>query len=204
MVGQRSFGEISPHVFHLIASALHSPTPGSPFPLPKPNILVPIHLCMNSTPLLGRLGRVRIHRPLLRRARRVKIQPQLPPIKLPTLQHIQRLLRALDVRKVRVRKAARLARSPVNGHAHVRDVRNAAEQVVEVLVRHLKRHVADEERSGGRVLAAGRHLPRPRHGVLHDDATAFVRLHVHRFDGLGGAVWIVELDVAKSDRRASF
>ena len=174
------------------------------FPLHPLSALLPIP-CAQSQPTVFLLSltrllprRVRIHRPLPTGTRRVVIQPQLPPIKFPAIQLFQRCLGTLHIRKVRVRKATRLACSPINGHAHIDDVGDAAEQVVEILVRHLERHVADEERLGGRVLATSGLRARLGHGVLHDDATAFEALHVHRFNGFGGAGGVVEFDVAET------
>lgn len=46
---------------------------------------------------------------------------------------------------------SRLTRPPVNGHTDVHDVADITEEIVEVLVRHLKGHVADEQGIGGRV-----------------------------------------------------
>lgn len=48
-----------------------------------------------------------------------------------------------------MRKTPGLPRATVNGNAHVDDVAHLAEELVQLAVRHVKGHVADEEGAGG-------------------------------------------------------
>ena len=100
-------------------------------------------------------------------------------------------------------EASGLACPAVDGDTDVHDVADIAEEIVQVLVRHLKRHVANEERLCGRVglvVAAGT----AGLGVglslveLADEVAALEDLHVKVVDGSLGVFDVLELDVSES------
>ncbi len=94
-----------------------------------------------------------------------------------------------------------LAGSSVNGHADVDDVSNVTEQLVEISVRHLEGEVTNEEGLGGLVLGArfvgGLVL------VIDDQATAFEDGLVLGFDGCGGLLDGLILDISESTKHIS-
>ncbi len=89
-----------------------------------------------------------------------------------------------------------LAGSSVNGNTDVNDVSNVAEKLVEISVGHLESEVADEERLGGCVLGAW--LVGGLVLVVDDQTTAFEDLLVLGFDGCGGLLDGLKLDISKS------
>lgn len=125
-------------------------------------------------------------------------------------QHAQGLHGALDVNEVGVGEAPRLAGAAIDCDAHVDHIPDAAEQVVQVAICHLERHVADEEGLGGRILgslgslssraarAARVHFFAGVCGVLYDEATAFEELLVQGGNGVGRGIDLFEVDIPKA------
>jgi hypothetical protein len=118
---------------------------------------------------------------------------------------------ARNVDKVSVGKASGLAGPAVNGNANVENVLDVAEKLVEVLVRHFKRHVADEEGAGrlsgleGALFpwrAPGPGLVRVPGGAgaveLADKVAALEDLLVEVVDGSLGIGQVLEVDVTKA------
>lgn len=144
--------------------------------------------------------------PLRPLARAAVVHAQPPAVDLLILKHFFGFGGAGLVDEVSVGEAAGLAGATVDGDAHVEHVPDLAEQVVEVAVAHLERHVADEERLAGRIdgaLVAARTL-RPvgllaAAVVLHRQAAAVEDTLVHLHDGGGGLFVGLELDVAEPD-----
>lgn len=102
-----------------------------------------------------------------------------------------------------MREAARLARAAIDGDAHVDDVADFAEEVVEFAVGHVEGHVADEEGAGGGGGAGGvavgaREERGARGGVLDGEGAAFEGFVVEGFDGLGGGGGGGEVYVAET------
>lgn len=89
-----------------------------------------------------------------------------------------------------MRETPWLACSSVDCHAHVDDVADLAEEVVELAVGHVEGHVADEEGAGGGRGVGGAGAERvgagAGGGVLDGQATAFEGLVVVIFDGGSG------------------
>jgi hypothetical protein len=94
-----------------------------------------------------------------------------------------------------------LTGSSVNGNTDVDDVSNVAEQLVEISVGHLESEVADEERLGGLVLFAW--LVGGLVLVVDDHTAAFEDGFVLGFDGCGGLVDGLKLDISKSAKYLS-
>jgi hypothetical protein len=118
-------------------------------------------------------------------------------------KNLLRLGGAGNVDEVCVGEASGLAGPAVDGNTDVHDIANVAEEVVQVLVRHLEGHVANEESLRGRVgnvAAAGR----GRLGVglgpveLADEVAALEDLHVQVVDGGLGVLDVLEVDVSES------
>ena len=117
---------------------------------------------------------------------------------------VQRLLRhggTLDVNEVSVGEASGLAGPAVDSDTDINDVANVAEKVVQVLVRHLERHVADEEGLGrgvgGVCLVAV--LPALLGLVeLADQVAALEDLHIEVLNGRLGVLNALVLDVSES------
>lgn len=106
-----------------------------------------------------------------------------------------------------MRKASWLAGASINGNADVDDVLDATEKIAEVSVRHFKRHVANEEGSGRRVLCYIRAIAalvvrrvRRAGGILDSDPTAFKQLHVEVFEGGVCRFLSREIDVGKAEQ----
>ena len=102
-----------------------------------------------------------------------------------------------------MREAPGLARAAVNGDAHVDDVADLAEEVVEFAVGHVEGHVADEEGAGGgggagRVAVGAREERGAGGGVLDGEGAAFEGFVVEGFDGLGGGGGGGEVYVAET------
>jgi hypothetical protein len=120
------------------------------------------------------------------------------------LQNLPSLGGAGHVDEVGMSETSGLAGPPVNGNTDIHDVANVAEEVVEVLVRHLEGHVSDEESLGGRIAleVAGRTA---RHGVvlgrveLHDKVATFENLHVEVVDGGLRVRDALKLDVSETE-----
>ena len=143
--------------------------------------------------------------PLRRHTRRLRgrdavINSQLPPVQLLPLQELHRLDRAVDVDEVGVGETPRLSRAAINRYPDVDDVAHLAEQVAEVLVRHLEGHVADEEGLGGWVDAGLLAAVDGRAWAveLHGETATLEDLLVGGFDCLGGVVDALEFDVAET------
>lgn len=88
-----------------------------------------------------------------------------------------------------MRKASWLAGSSVNGDTDVNDILDLAEEIVEVLIRHLEGHVADEEGFRRRVPGSeARSVAGPffLEGVLDEHAAALEDLLVEGLHGFGG------------------
>ncbi len=83
-----------------------------------------------------------------------------------------------------MRKTSGLTRSSINGNSNINDISDATEEVCEIAVCHLKRHVTDEEGLGGRVdgLARGGGLGIEATciagGVLNCETAAFEEGHI--------------------------
>lgn len=145
--------------------------------LPSRNSVTPLLLLISS-----------LHPPPRRLA---IVHPQCPVTDLSPTQRQQRLLRALNIREIRMREPSRLARSPINRHPDINHVSDFAEQVIEFAIRHVEGHVADEEGSGwGRGFGAGaeRGGACALRGVLDGEAAAFEWLVIVHLDGLGGCL----------------
>ena len=84
-----------------------------------------------------------------------KINPESSSIDLLFLQIFHALLRASHVRKVRMCETPRLTRSSIDRDSDICDIPNVAEKFMEVLVGHVKGHVADEESPRWRMRLAG-------------------------------------------------
>jgi hypothetical protein len=102
-------------------------------------------------------------------------------------------------------EASRLARPPVDGDSDVHNVANAAEEIVQVLVRHLEGHVADEKGLGGLVdsIVAATAAAAARRVcllavVLDNKVAAFEDLHIEVVDSGTGVVDGLELYVTES------
>ena len=80
-----------------------------------------------------------------------KVDPQLPAEDDLVGQLLLGSLGARDVDEFGVGESSGLSAAPVNRHSDVDDVPDVLERVVEVLVAHLERHVADEQGLGRRV-----------------------------------------------------
>lgn len=136
-------------------------------------------------------------------ARSAVVHSQQPPIDLLPIQRLIRALCAGDIDEVCVCESSRLAGPAINCHSDVDYIPDIFEEVVQVAVRHLKRHVSDEESLGGWVLGVtGRHVGpgfcQRRHVLLCElncDATSFVELTVHAVSGSHGGINRVVLDV---------
>jgi hypothetical protein len=90
-------------------------------------------------------------RRLIRRP--AEVDAQLTSVDDLLLQHFPRTSGASNIDEVCVSEASRLTGAPVNSNTDIHDIANVAEEVVQVLVRHLEGHVANEEslgRLGGR------------------------------------------------------
>jgi hypothetical protein len=150
--------------------------------------------------LLGRV--LTLVLPSVGGGRLAEVDAELPSVDGLVLQYLPGLLSARDVDEVGVGEASRLAGASVNGNADIHHVANVAEEIVEVLVRHLKRHVSDEERLAGRVLleasSRGAGLGAGFGEVeLDDEVAALEYLHVEVVDGRLGVAEALELDVAE-------
>lgn len=102
-----------------------------------------------------------------------------------------------------MREATRLARAAIDRDAHVDDVADFAEEVVEFAVGHVEGHVADEEGAGGGGGAGGvaigaREERAAGSGVLDGEGAAFEGFVVEGFDGLGGGGGGGEVYVAET------
>ena len=78
-----------------------------------------------------------------------EVHAELPSVNGLLHQNLPRPSGAGNIDEVGVSKASGLAGSPVDGDTDVHDITNVAEEIIQVLVRHLKRHVSDEESLGG-------------------------------------------------------
>jgi len=131
------------------------------------------------------------------------VDSQLAAIRLLPLQILHRIDRALDVDEVGVCKSSGLSSAAIDSDPHIDHVADAAEEVIEVAVRHLERHVADEESLAGRVerlvsaVSAGFHLGGLEGGILNGEAAAFKELLVEGLDGFGSGFGGFEVDVAE-------
>lgn len=130
------------------------------------------------------------------------VDPQRPARNLFAAQLGHGRLGALHVGEIGVGEPPRLARSSVNRHAHVDDVADFAEEVVELLIGHVEGHVADEEGAGGVVEGAGSKVAGDegltRGGVLDCEDAAFEGLAVKGVDGVGGGFLGGEVYVAET------
>jgi hypothetical protein len=137
-------------------------------------------------------------------ARLAEVYTELPSVDGLLLQHLPGTGGAGNIDEVGMGEASGLSGPPVDGNTDIHDVANVAEEVVEVLVGHFKRHVSDEKSLGGRVAltkatggAAG-----PGVGLgrveLDNEVATFEDLHVEVVDGslcVGNAL---ELDVSET------
>lgn len=101
-----------------------------------------------------------------------------------------------------------LASSSVDGDANIHDVADIAEKVIEVLVRHLVGHVADEERLGRRLfaevpLAIPGAAPLLNTVELNDEIPTLEDLQVKVLDSGLRVVYILKVDVTESSTQAS-
>lgn len=108
-----------------------------------------------------------------------------------------------DIDEIGMCEASRLTGPSVNGDTYVHDVADIAEKVVEIFVRHLEGHVADEEGLGRRVGLEGSVLgarPRVLLGlvILDDKVAALENLHVKGLDGGLRILEILELNISES------
>ena len=128
------------------------------------------------------------------------VNPQLSAVQLLALQEIHRLHGAIDINEICVCKTTGLASAAIDGYSDVDDVAYFAEEIAEVLVRHLEGHVTDEEGLGGRVHATRLTAVDGLAWAveLDSEAAALKDLLVGSLDSLGGIVDIVELDVTES------
>lgn len=104
-------------------------------------------------------------------------------------------LRTGHVQEIRMHEAKELSRLALDSDAHVDDVVDGAEKLVELAVGHVEGEVTDVERTSGRLVGAAQ--CRVGLGELDDDAAAFEDLRVHGFDGTGGGFHRVEGDVSE-------
>jgi hypothetical protein len=140
-----------------------------------------------------------------------KIHTDRPSISLLTHQQLHRLFRTLDINEIRMRKATRLARPTINRNTHIHDILHAPEQIVEIAIRHLEGHVANEKGLAGWVFGRVISFSATECGamgadfgggvvcVLADQATALEELLVQRVDAFGRGFLVGEIDVAESE-----
>lgn len=130
-----------------------------------------------------------------------EVDAEWPSVDDLSVKGLPRLGGTLDVNKVSVGEASGLAGPAVDGNTDVNDVANVAEKVVQVLVGHLERHVADEDGLGrgiGYVFpVVGLHLGLVE---LADEVAALEDLHVEVLDGRLGVLDGLVLDVSESVR----
>lgn len=111
-------------------------------------------------------------------------------------QQFQPNLSALNIKKVGMREALRQTCPAINGDSHVHHVGNTLEELAEVLIRHVERHIAEIQRS--------RRIPDPHMSVdvvlreLDRRTPALKDLQVHALDSAGGGLDGIKLDVAES------
>ena len=135
-------------------------------------------------------------------ARLAEVDAERPSVDDLSVQGLPRLGSTLDVNEVSVGEASGLAGPAVDGDTDVNDVANVAEKVVQVLVGHLERHVADEDglgRGAGDVwLLVG--VPGLFLGLveLANQVAALEDLHVEVLDGRLGVLNALVLDVSES------
>src|SRR2546423_4264448 len=134
-------------------------------------------------------------------------QHQLPAISLLTFQVFHRFHCAFSVDEICVCKTSWLASTSVNGNADVNHISDTLEQVVEVAIGHLERHIANEESLGGRIKRLRRKASstlsirqalRLVCGILHSKAATFEELLIERFDGFRSLFGGFKVNVAKS------
>jgi len=132
-----------------------------------------------------------------------EVDAEWPSVDDLSVKGLPRLGGTLDVNKVSVGEASGLAGPAVDGNTDVNDVANVAEKVVQVLVGHLERHVADEDGLGrgiGYVFpVVGLHLGLVE---LADEVAALEDLHVEVLDGRLGVLDGLVLDVSESSAQS--
>lgn len=126
------------------------------------------------------------------------IDSELAAIDLLSNQCLSTLDGTLNIDEVSVGESSRLASTSVNSNTDIDNISDVAEELIEIGIRHLKGEVADEEGLGrwvlcGSVLALG-HVH-----VVDDETAAFELRLVLGFDGLGGLLDSLELNVCESD-----
>lgn len=158
--------------------------------------------CLHSSPVLPVLP-VRVP-PLVRGS--AEVYTKLPAVDDLVAEDFLGLGSAGGIDEVGVGETSGLAGPAVNGHTDVHDVADVAEEIVEVLVRHLKRHVSNEESLGGRV-GHEVSVTTTRPGVLlgavelADNVTALEDLHVEVLYRRRGLVNSLEFDISETNMR---
>lgn len=164
--------------------------------------------CLHSSPVLPVLPvllvlPVRVP-PLVRGS--AEVYTKLPAVDDLVAEDFLGLGSAGGIDEVGVGETSGLAGPAVNGHTDVHDVADVAEEIVEVLVRHLKRHVSNEESLGGRV-GHEVSVTTTRPGVLlgavelADNVTALEDLHVEVLYRRRGLVNSLEFDISETNMR---
>jgi hypothetical protein len=117
----------------------------------------------------------------------------------------KRGLGSCHIDEVTMGEAPGLAGSSINSNPHINHILHAFKQFVQIRVRHLEGHVADEQCLGWRVtwsitevLARGGGGAHVLLGIGDHDTTAFEELLMHRCDGVFGRGQVVKLKVAES------
>lgn len=106
-------------------------------------------------------------------------------------------------------KASRLSCTPINSHSHINDILDLSEQIVQVAVGHVERHVADKKSlcrgvEGAVSIGAGKGTwawtgrTVAGDGILNREASAFEVLEVEEVYRLGRRLLGFELNVSKS------
>lgn len=177
--------------------------------------LLPLPFCPMSTSIASRLALLRWHTLVAGRhaIAEAVIHAQFASVGLFLRQQLQGLHGTLDVDEIGMRETSGLAGSAVDGNAHVDHVPDSTEEVVQIAIRHLERHVANEQSLGGRVLrlllkhsasasscelSALVHLFACEGRILHNEATPFEELLVQSLNGFGGGLGVLEVDIAKA------
>lgn len=134
-----------------------------------------------------------------------KVHPQTPAVDILVLKNLLCLSSAGHIDEVGVGETSGLASPPINGDTDVHYVANVTEQIVQVLVGHLKRHVSDEERLGWWVgsEAAVAHVTVTPWGVflgtvkLDYKIAALEDLHIQVVDSCLGIIDVLELNITE-------
>ena len=106
-------------------------------------------------------------------------------------------------------EASWLAGPAVDSYANIHNVADITEEIVEVLIRHLKRHVSDEEGPGWRIGLEAT-FRTCRFGIefgsviLDDQVAALKDLHVEIIDSSLGICRVLVFDISKPKQNELF